>query len=300
MSLGPTSRLVRRIIVRAQQSKHRGSGGFSAESFATKGDVRPFPQADFERDHFDDFFHLFPSRFHLRETILDRDVLDFGSGYGGKTVEYKTRCGARRVCGIEPFERMVASSRQYAGARGADRVEFKVCGTTTIPYPDASFDLVLAHDVLEHVEDPRRSMAEIRRVLRPGGLSFNVFPVYFGPMSHHLDYIVNLPGLHWVFSPHTLVQAVNAVLDTDPRFGTARQPEPRRSFDGARDVLPGLNGLSGVHLHSLFAAFDEVYLRRIGMGPRGMGWVANSRLPVQLRDLVTATVACILRKPADT
>src|SRR5439155_10012927 len=271
-------------------------GGYSTESFRAKGDSRPFPQADFERDHFDDFFKLFRN-FPLREAIRDRDVLDFGSGYGGKTVEYRVRCGARRVCGVELFESMIEHSRKYAEARKVDGVEFQVCGQREIPYPDGAFDIVLSHDVLEHVEDPRISVAEIGRVLRPGGLSVNVFPVYFGAMSHHLDYVANVPGLHWVFSPQVLVRAVNHVLETNPQFGTAIQPAPRRSFDGLREVLPGLNGLSGVHLDSLFASFERLSLRRIAIGPRGMGLIVNSRLPVQLRDLVTATVACILRKP---
>ena len=295
-SLGPVGNVVRWIIVQAQKTTLRGSGGYSTESFAAKGDDRPFPQAYFERDHFDDFFRLFPN-FPLREAIRDKDVLDFGSGYGGKTVEYQTRCGARRVCGVEPFEGMVEQSRKYAETRGVAGVEFKVCAQNEIPYPDGSFDIVLSHDVLEHVEDPRISVAEIRRVLRPGGLSANVFPVYFGAMSHHLDYVANVPGLHWVFSPRILVRAVNDVLETNPQFGTSMQPEPRRSFDGSREVLPGLNGLSGIHLDNLFASFERLSMRRIAIGPRGMGLIARSRLPVQLRDLVTGTVACILRKP---
>ena len=194
---------------------------------------------------------------------------------------------------------MVDQSRKYAAARGIDSVEFTVCGQRDIPYPDETFDLVLSHDVLEHVEDPRISVAEIRRVLRPGGLSVNVFPVYFGAMSHHLDYVVTVPGLHWIFSPRLLVSVVNAVLKANPQFGTALQPEPRLSFDGSREVLPGLNGLSGIHLESLFASFETLSLRRIALGPRGMGLIVRSRLPVQLRDLVTATVACVLRKPAE-
>ena len=295
-SLSPVGSVARWIIVQAQKTKLRGSGGYSTESFSAKGDNRPFPQADFERDHFDDFFKHFPD-FPLREAIRDKSVLDFGSGYGGKTSEYRIRCGARRVCGVEPFEGMIERSRKYAEARSVDEVEFKVCGQKEIPYPDGSFDIVLSHDVLEHVEDPRVSIAEIRRVLRPGGLSVNVFPVYFGAMSHHLDYVANVPGLHWVFSPRILVRVVNDVLETNPQFGTAIQPEPRRSFDFSREVLPGLNGLSGVHLESLFAGFERLSLRRIAIGPRGMGLIANSRLPVQLRDLVTGTVACILRKP---
>jgi ubiquinone/menaquinone biosynthesis C-methylase UbiE len=294
--LGLAASIARWIILRAQNTNQKGSGGYSAESFAAVGDVRPFPQADVERDQFDDFFKLFPA-FPLVEAIRGRDLLDFGSGYGGKTVEYKVRGGAKRVCGVEPFASMVARSREYAASRGVDDVEFEVCSSKAIPYPDASFDVAVSHDVLEHVEDPRLSLSEIRRVLRPGGLSVNVFPLYFGAMSHHLDYVARVPGLHWVFSPQTLVRAVNDVLARHPQFGTARQPEPGRSFDGARNVLPGLNGLSGIHLEELFARFETVVSRRIAIGPRGMGLIVRSSLPAQLRDLVTGTFACILRKP---
>lgn len=289
------SRLARWIILRTQATRHRGSGGYSSESFAATGDTRAFPQAESERDHVDDFFRLFPA-FPLRDAIRDRDVLDFGSGYGGKTVAYKTTYEARRVCGIEPFENMVRRAREYAAAQGVGEVEFRVCGSKTIPYPDGSFDIVLSHDVLEHVEDPRISIAEIHRVLRPGGLSVNVFPVYFGAMSHHLDYVSTLPGLHWLFSPRTLVRAVNDILETHPQFGTRGQPPPGRSFDGAREVLPGLNGLSGAHLEGLFEGFETLDLRRIAIGPRGMGMFVRSRLPVRLRDLATGTIACVVRK----
>lgn len=297
-SLGPAARLARWIIVQGQKTGHKGSGGYSEASFAAKGDHRPFPQADRERDHAHELFQLFPD-FPLTDAIRDKHVLDFGSGYGGKTVEYKVRYGARRVCGVEPYAAMVEQSRRYSEARGVDGVEFEVCQQMAIPHPDQSFDIVLSHDVLEHVDDPRVSVAEIHRVLRPGGLSVNLFPVYFGAMSHHLDYVTNLPALHWVFSPRVLVRAVNAVLEANPEFGTARQPEPRRSFDGVREVLPGLNGLSGVHLATLFAGFQTLRLRHIPIGPRGLGLgpLANSWLPVRLRDLITGTVACILRRP---
>jgi SAM-dependent methyltransferase len=47
----------------------------------------------------------------------------------------------------------------------------------SIPFPDASFDLVLASYVLEYAADDRQAMAEIRRVLRPGGIAVLPFPV---------------------------------------------------------------------------------------------------------------------------
>jgi len=296
MSHGIAAALARRLILSSQKTQLGGSGGFSTEGFAARGERSEFPQADFERAHFDDFFTLFPNT-PLRETIRDRVLLDLGSGYGGKTVEYAAQCGAARVCGIEPYPSMVDRSREYAISRHAANVEFSLCGPRDVPYDDATFDLVITHDVFEHVEDPHVTAAEIRRVLKPGGLSFNVFPLYLGALSHHLDYVVQLPGIHWLFSPHTLVRAVNQVLRENPKFGTAPQPEPRRSFDGRRYVLPSLNGLSGVHLEKVFEGFETVSLRRVGLGLRGLGLVANSRLPMTLRDMVTGTVVCVLRRP---
>ena len=300
---GVAGAIVRWIVLHAQKTNLKGAGGYSEESFALQGDTRPFPQADSERAHFEYFFGFFPD-FNLKEAIRDKEVLDFGSAYGGKTVEYKLQCGAKRVCGVEPFEHVIELSRRYAETREVEGVEFKVCSHTEIPYPDESFDVVLSHDVLEHVQDPRLSLAEIRRVLRPGGLSINVFPVYLGAFSHHLDYVTTVPGLHWVFSPRTLVKAVNYILARNPQFGTAVQPEPGRSFDGSREVLPGLNGLSGEHFETIFKGVEMLSLQRHPVplplpvvGFRITKAIAHSRLPVQVRDAVTYSVACILRKP---
>jgi SAM-dependent methyltransferase len=299
--LGIGAAIVRRIILSASETQQKGVGGFTTETLQHQGIVSPFPQADFERAQFDEFFKFFPD-FPLKESLKDKDVLDFGSGYGGKTVEYRTQCGARRVCGVEPFAHVIAKSQDYATSRGIEGVEFKVCSHTEIPYPDESFDFVLSHDVLEHVEDPRKSMSEIRRVLRPGGYSLNIFPVYWGASSHHLDYIIKIPGLHWLFSPRTLVRAVNSVLAENPQYGMAQQPEPKLSFDGSRRVLPTLNGLSGRHLKTLFDGFELISLDRRALlwwrprwGPITT-YIARSRFPTPLRDAVTGSVSCILSK----
>ena len=158
--------------------------------------------------------------------------------------------------------------------------------------------------MLEHVEDPRQSIAEIWRVLKPGGLSLNVFPVYFGAQSHHLDYLSNVPGLHWMFSARSLVRAVNAILAEQGRHSLL-QPEPRRSFDGARDVLPQLNGLSSWHLADMFHQFEAISLERhpLHWSEPGRGRiakaVARSSLPAVIKDAATGSMACILRKPGD-
>jgi hypothetical protein len=114
-------------------------------------------------------------------------------------------------------------------------------------------------------------------------------------------------GLHWLFSARTLVNAVNSVLAEKPVSGVGLQPEPRRSFDRSRYVLPGLNGLSGWHLKKLFEEFETISLERhpLYWWQRGRGrikrWIASlvvrSSLPTIVKDAATSSIACILRKP---
>jgi len=90
----------------------------------------------------------------------DKDVLDLGAGAG--ILEHMNFRGlARRVCGIDPDPR-VLENRFVDDARVGFGEE--------ILYEDDSFDLVLANNVLEHLEDPDRVFQEVKRVLKPGGI----------------------------------------------------------------------------------------------------------------------------------
>jgi SAM-dependent methyltransferase len=232
--------------------------------------------------------------------------LDFGSGYGGRTVEYARRGGARFVWGVEPAQLHTELSRQYARSLNVTNVDFRVCGETSLPLPDQSVDVVVSYDVLEHVASPPASVGELYRVLKPGGTALLVFPVYLGMRSHHLDYITTLPGLHWIFSAETLVSAVNSILRNDQgmmRFGTPEQPAPRKSFDNRRLVLPLLNGLSTCHLSDLFARFSILGIKRHMVLRSRPGFrvitatLAAGWAPMWLRDAVTDSLSCVLRKP---
>lgn len=292
----------RRLILASQGTRFRGLGGYAPASFAARGDRRPFPQAERESGAFRDFYGLFPG-IAVEGAIVGRDVLDFGSGYGGRTVDYARLSGARTVVGVEPFEAPIRLSREYAASLGIRNVDFRVCTQATIPLPDASVDVVVSYDVLEHVSCPPDSVREIHRVLRPGGTAYLAFPVYFGAASHHLDYVTTLPGMHWLFSPRTLVRAVNSVLAEEPRFGVNQQPEPQLSFDGRHHVLPLLNGLSGRHLQELFASFRVESMRRLALMRRRplarsiTAFLTGPRMPLIVRDALTSTVACVLVKP---
>jgi SAM-dependent methyltransferase len=97
-------------------------------------------------------------------------------------------------CGEMPFRPLLPSGVIYTGidVPGAesfgmnehpDIVEFD---GRTIPFPEGSFDSVMCTEVLEHVEDPARLIAEMLRVLRPGGTLLATVP--FSARVHHAPY----------------------------------------------------------------------------------------------------------------
>lgn len=293
------TRLARLVISASKCGPLRGRGGYSEVTLAGRGRTGEFAQADTESDRVDDFFAFFGD-LDVRSALADKAVLDFGSGYGGRTVEY-ARLGARFVWGVEPFESMVDRSNAYAHSRGVENVSFVLCTQDDIPLDDATFDVVLSYDVLEHVNDPRRSIAEIHRVLRPGGVAYLVFPVYWGALSHHLDYVTMVPGLHWFFSPQALVRAVNSVLATAHQSDVRAQPEPRLSFDKSRFVLPSLNGLGGEHLPGIFHEFAILRMHRHGLLRRRRARSLSMRVvsaiaPTRLQDMLTSSVSCVVQK----
>ncbi len=97
-----------------------------------------------------------------REVPEGGRVLDLGCAFG-----YGTAKIARHyeTYGLDASPDYIRRAR-----RAVPRARFAVGAAEHLPYPDASFDAVVLLDVLEHVDDERRVVAEIARVLRPGGL----------------------------------------------------------------------------------------------------------------------------------
>jgi SAM-dependent methyltransferase len=73
-------------------------------------------------------------------------------------------------CGVKPYLPYFAGAREYVGVDVVPTEHADVVGAAEqLPLEDASFDVVLCIQVLEHVEDPARALRELHRVTRPGG-----------------------------------------------------------------------------------------------------------------------------------
>ena len=119
---------------------------------------------------------LNPARFgYMRRVLLDdlrlapagRQVLDVGCG-GGLLAEEFARLGFR-VTGVDPSRESLAAARRHAAGAGLE-IDYQSGIGEALPFPDASFNVVYCCDVLEHVADLARVVAEASRVLEPGGV----------------------------------------------------------------------------------------------------------------------------------
>jgi len=97
-------------------------------------------------------------------------LLDVGCGPGTLTADLAARVAPGRVTAIEPAEAVLDLARAEARSRGVTNVDFVVGDVHALGWPDGSFDVVHAHQVLQHVADPVAALREMRRVCRPGGV----------------------------------------------------------------------------------------------------------------------------------
>jgi arsenite methyltransferase len=100
-------------------------------------------------------------------------VLDVGSGPGMLAAEMAEAVGSGgAVHGIDVSDSMLAIAQRLESAPDAAPMEFVQADACALPYEDASFDAVVSTQVYEYVADIERALAEVRRVLRPGGRVF--------------------------------------------------------------------------------------------------------------------------------
>jgi len=93
-------------------------------------------------------------------------ILDVGCASGWFVSELSKRFAKARCYGIDIYDKGIKfAERTYP------KIEFKVADAHKIPYKKNTFDLVVCTEVLEHLDDPKSAILEIKRVLKRGGLA---------------------------------------------------------------------------------------------------------------------------------
>jgi SAM-dependent methyltransferase len=106
----------------------------------------------------------------LGRLALGERVLDLGSGAGTDSLIAAQMVGERgRVAGIDMTAEMLAKARAAAAEAGAANVEFVEAEAEQLPFPDASFDVVISNGVIDLIPDKDAVYAELHRVLVSGG-----------------------------------------------------------------------------------------------------------------------------------
>lgn len=105
---------------------------------------------------------------HLRTGM---DLLDVGCGPASITADLAERVAPGRVVALDAAAGALEAARATLRDRGlSEQVEVTSGDVMALPFEDASFDVVHAHQVLQHLADPVGALAEMRRVTRPGGI----------------------------------------------------------------------------------------------------------------------------------
>jgi demethylmenaquinone methyltransferase / 2-methoxy-6-polyprenyl-1,4-benzoquinol methylase len=96
-------------------------------------------------------------------------VLDVATGTAAVAIELVRRTGCS-VVGLDQSPEMLAAGRERVGAAGLeDRIQLVEGSAEQLPFPDAAFDALTFTYLLRYVEDPAATLAELARVVRPGG-----------------------------------------------------------------------------------------------------------------------------------
>jgi ubiquinone/menaquinone biosynthesis C-methylase UbiE len=147
-------------------------------------------------------------RHHLRPGLA---LLDVGCGPGTLSVDLARHVAPGPVLGIDHVDDILDEARRHAAEAGVTTVEFRVGDAYDLDLADGSFDVVHAHQVLQHVSDPVAVLGELRRVVRDDGVVAARDADYAGFAWHPGD-----PGLdRWL----ELYQAVARGNDAEPDAG---------------------------------------------------------------------------------
>ena len=218
---------------------------------------------------------------------LDGRILDAGCGGGGMPLSLAEE--ARLVVGIDPAERFQEAGVRLGRERSLRNLHFALADGMYLPFADRTFDLVLSHAVIEHVENAPLYLRECARVLTPGGRMYLSTAPYLSFAGAHLPRLKIPVPLH-LLAGRRIAFATFQFLARHAAW-VLKEPANENSFIKAarRGEKKHDDLLELVTVQSLRRQIDEAGLRivceelhptaTVRRMPRALGrWLRNSPL----------------------
>ena len=128
-------------------------------------------------------------RKHFSRFKEDSYFCDLGFGPGVLTAFILQQDASWRAAGVDISKDCLRHAERFLEKKEVlGRSELSVADVRSLPYPDDTFDVVIAVEVLEHITDPEAGLAEAMRVLKPGGYAITALPVQLPLLMHLYDF----------------------------------------------------------------------------------------------------------------
>ena len=128
-------------------------------------------------------------------------LLDVGCGPGSITRGFAQRLAPGEVVGVDASDDVLDIAREDAARHALSNLRYQQGSAYALPFADASFDVVFAHQVLQHLSDPAAALREMLRVVRTGGLvavrDVDWGTVAYWPPDPWMDRFIETHAMTW-------------------------------------------------------------------------------------------------------
>ncbi|WP_168566979.1 class I SAM-dependent methyltransferase [Crateriforma spongiae] len=159
-----------------------------------------------------------------------------------------------------------------------------------LPYEDNEFDCAFSYNTFEHVEQPDQCLAEMSRVVRPGGLILISFsPLYCSPWGLHAYRTINAPYAQFLFSENTIIEKLREIGHRDlGRESMELQPLNKWRIESFSETF---GAAPQTRIHTLVRTYDFLHLDWVLRFPQ-----VFTGQELELDDITVAGISCILRR----